>query len=1025
MGIEENDDLIYADEALIPTHPQEKPSDATPWKVLIIDDEEVIHAITRMVFTDYRFNGRRLNLISGYSGRQAKQLIEEHPDAAVILLDVVMESDNAGLQVVDHIRNTLKNQFVRIILRTGQPGQAPEHDIITEYDINDYREKSDLTAQKLLSALTTSLRAYQDLRTIENLVMTNDQLELRVAERNQELTHANQALKQKIEEKQAITAELQENQQKLQSIINNSPSIIYLKDIEGRYLLINQPFEQQFCTKGNSITGKTSFDLFPQQVATEQQKNDQQVLETAEATQFEEHFPGEDGLHTYLTVKFPLLDADGNPYRICGISTDITDRIRDEEVIRQTNEGLAEAQRIADLGNWQWQLDHSEIEASEQLFTILGLSKIDDGLTYAIYTSMVHRDDQKLRNQQFEQLRRTGEAISSNHRIIRPDGEIRHICEKAEINALGDTIIGTLQDVTMQRLAESRMRTLSMAIEQTADIVMITDQEGIIEYVNPAFEETSGFSRDEVIHNKPSMLRSGKQNQRFYRKMWLTILDGEVFSAIFINRKKNGTIYYEEKTITPLKDSHNKLTHFVSTGKDITERMESERALHHMAHHDALTGLPNRTLLNDRLQQALSRVQWHDRHLAIILLDLDGFKLINDTLGHNAGDKLLKVMSERLLAAVREGDTVARLGGDEFAIILNDIASQEDVKPIADTILKALAQPFHIVSRELYVTASMGISLVPSDGLDSETLLKKADVAMYHAKDLGKNNYQFYTSKDEEKAIKRLSMETDLRHALERDELQLHYQPQFALDCGEFIGTEALLRWQHPQQGFLTPFHFISLMEETGLIIPVSEWILDTACRQAKEWLDQQLPLKRVAINLSPRHFQDNRLLQTITTILDKTGLPPQYLELEITEGLLIDNVEHTSQILMALQEMGAKISIDDFGTGYSSMSYLKSLPIDTLKIDQSFIRGITSEPEDEAIATAIIKLAHSLKLRVIAEGVETTEQLQLLHSKGCDEIQGYLFGPPLPAEVIEKTLSETENWRSLLQTSLPIAENI
>jgi len=446
---------------------------------------------------------------------------------------------------------------------------------------------------------------------------------------------------------------------------------------------------------------------------------------------------------------------------------------------------------------------------------------------------------------------------------------------------------------------------------------------------------------------------------------------------------------------------------------DVTARKEMESRLVHLASHDALTGLPNRNLLADRLGQALISAARHGRAAGALFLDLDRFKVINDSLGHNAGDRLLKAVAERLQDGVREGDTVARLGGDEFVMILDDMAQPQDAALVAQKILESFVQPFHVEipeaggAQEFFFTTSIGISLYPSDGEDVDTLLKNADTAMYRAKERGGNSYQFFTPEMDLRARKRLSLESALRNALERREFVLHYQPQIDLATQNVIGAEALLRWNHPEQGLIAPADFIPLLEETGLIVPVGEWVLREACAQATAWRQAGLPPLRMAVNLSARQLRHERFADTVATALADTGMDPDGLELEITESAVMQQVEACLETLRQIHALGVQISMDDFGTGYSSLSHLKLLPIDTVKIDRSFVRDIPADENDAAIVQAIIVLAHTLRLNVIAEGVETQEQLEFLRAHGCDAMQGYLFSRPLPAEAFAGLLRE------------------
>ncbi|MBT9613601.1 MAG: PAS domain S-box protein [Burkholderiales bacterium] len=572
--------------------------------------------------------------------------------------------------------------------------------------------------------------------------------------------------------------------------------------------------------------------------------------------------------------------------------------------------------------------------------------------------------------------------------------------------------IAMVTDITEHRRAEARMRQLSSALEQTADSVLITDMRGIIEYANPAFAQITGYALTEILGQNPRLVKSGQHDAAFYQKLWQTILAGEIYNEVIINRRKDGRFYYEEKTITPLKDAAGHITHFVSTGKDVSERMHAQQQLTHMAQHDALTELPNRILLLDRLNQAISRARWHKRIVAVLFVDLDRFKTINDTLGHDTGDLLLQQLAARFSACVREGDTVARFGGDEFVILLDDVANEGDIRSLATKVLGALAPTFEIAQQRLYITASIGVSLYPNDGEDASTLLKHADVAMYRAKELGKNTYQFYSADMSARAFERLTLESSLRHALERGELRLFYQPVIDLRNGSICSVEALLRWQHPDFGLVLPNDFIAVLEDTSLIVPAGEWVLATACAQLDAWHQQGWPALRLAVNLSPRQFQGGDLMRVLQPALALLHCPPSQLELEITESMLMQQSGGNLQMLDALHALGVCLAIDDFGTGYSSLSYLRRFPVDTLKIDRSFVRDIPGDPDDSAITTAITVLAQSLKLSVIAEGVENEAQRDFLSQLGCHLMQGYLFSKPLPPEEITHLL-ETRNPRT------------
>jgi diguanylate cyclase (GGDEF)-like protein len=430
--------------------------------------------------------------------------------------------------------------------------------------------------------------------------------------------------------------------------------------------------------------------------------------------------------------------------------------------------------------------------------------------------------------------------------------------------------------------------------------------------------------------------------------------------------------------------------------RDITERTYAEEQIKHLAYHDALTNLPNRLLFKDRLTVALSHAQRDGSHLAVLFLDLDRFKVINDSLGHNIGDQLLQAVAARVQACVRDSDTVARLGGDEFTVLLPRLHRSDDAAPIAMKIIEAIRYPFHIEGREFFITTSIGISLFPEDGVDAETLIKNADTAMYQAKEVGRDNYQLFNAIVNAKALQRIALEHGLRRALANEEFEVHYQPIHDLRSGKVTGMEALLRWTHPQLGAIPPSTFIPLAEATGIMIPIGTWALREACRQAKAWHEAGHKSLSLAVNLSVTQLQQADIVDRVRQILAETGLPARLLELEITESSAMQSPETSIRTLYDLKKLGLRISLDDFGTGHSSLSYLKRFPIDTLKIDQSFVRDITEDPDTAAIVTAIIAMAHSLRLKVIAEGVEFTEQANFLRRHACDQMQGYLIKPPV-----------------------------
>ncbi len=558
-----------------------------------------------------------------------------------------------------------------------------------------------------------------------------------------------------------------------------------------------------------------------------------------------------------------------------------------------------------------------------------------------------------------------------------------------------------------QALIESQrsVRLSRQIIDASLDGVIITDADGIIESVNPAFSKLTGYSPEEAVGQTPALLKSGRHDVSFYEELWNTLKENGYWQGEIWNRRKNGEIYPEWLTITQVKDDFGGEHKYAGVFSDISERKESEEQIRALAYYDALTGLPNRRLFQDRLGLALPQMRRHKQKLAVMFIDLDLFKRINDTLGHDVGDGVLCEMAERLKECVREGDTVSRMGGDEFTILQPDIKDAANAVQLATRIITSLRKPFTTGGHELMVTSSIGIALYPNDGETADDLTKNADTAMYRAKDLGRNNYQLYTDAMNAESVERLTMESYLRQAIERDEFSLNYQVKVDLASNRTTGVEALLRWNNHELGPVTPDRFIPLAEANGLILPIGEWVLREACRQARAWVEQGLEDITMAVNVSSRQLHQNDLDEVVLNILEETGLAAERLEIELTESMLMEHIEEVEPKLRRLRDLGVRIGIDDFGTGYSSLAYLKRLPIDTLKIDISFIRDVPDDTDDAEIVAAIIAMAHRLNLRVVAEGVENQEQVHFLRALGCDQIQGYLVGRPLSADNIASLL--------------------
>lgn len=567
-----------------------------------------------------------------------------------------------------------------------------------------------------------------------------------------------------------------------------------------------------------------------------------------------------------------------------------------------------------------------------------------------------------------------------------------------------------MEDITELSQQESRLRLSAKVFESTTEGITITDKEGTIIAVNQAFCRITGYSEQEALGQNPRILKSDRHDDTYYKEMWQALISSGTWQGEIWNKRKNGTIYPELLTISSILDKEGKTTHYVAVFTDITKISNAVKQLDHLAHHHPLTQLPNRRLLHARLNHSMQRASREKNQGAAIYMDLDNFKHINDSLGHAAGDEVLKEVATRLQKDSRNVDTISHLGGDEFVVVLDHINSVHDVVTWCKKTLKRLNQPYNVNNYELFVSASLGITLFPDDGANADEVLKNADAAMFKAKDKGKNDYHIYSPELTDAALERVIIESHLRHAIEKKELLLHYQPQVLLSDGKVIACEALVRWQHPTLGVIPPDRFIPLSEETGQIVPIGEWVLRTACQQWVKWNAQGLTLRRIAVNLSGRQIQQKELPEMVEQILIETGCPAEALELEITESFLMQHPQQSITVLQKIKDLGIELSIDDFGTGHSSLNYLKRFPVNRLKIDRSFVADVPEDQEDRELVKAIIAIGTSLKLNVIAEGIENIDQSNFLTLNGCHEGQGYLYSRPVEAEEIETILKKQQN---------------
>jgi len=809
-------------------------------------------------------------------------------------------------------------------------------------------------------------------------------------------------------------ARMEEKSGLLDAMVSGTSDAIFIKNLQGRYLLVNQAAAQFVGLPVSAILGHSDAQLFSEPTARQLQETDRAIIAQGCAQTYEEHVFTLDGKALdFWVTKGPIGDGAGHTLGLFGIARDITDKKLAADALREREQKLARVLEGSEQGYWDWNLQTNCFEVSARWEQMLGFERGEMNVSPENWPNLVHPDDLPTTLESIQNhVKGETPSYESEFRARTKSGAWRWISTRGRVvtrSADGKALMmsGTHTDVTERKHFEMAQKEAATVFSSSYEGIMVVSRQMLITKINPAFTRITGYSADDVLGQPPSILSSGKQDPVFYRTMWDALAHHNFWSGEVWNRRKNGELYAELLSISAVRDAQGEVQHYVGVFSDISQLKAHEAELDRIAHYDPLTGTPNRRLLADRLEQAIARCARSGHSLAVCFLDLDGFKEVNDRYGHAAGDALLVGVTRNLQHVLRADDTLARMGGDEFVLLLSNIATPEECSLILERVLQATGEPVTIDGHPITISASIGVSLYPTDHADADALLRHADQAMYLAKEAGKNRFHLFDPEHDRMAQVHRKFLDALRIALDNNEFVLHYQPKVHLLSGQLVGVEALIRWQHPERGLLPPSEFLPFMNGSTLEKPLGEWVIHAALTQAADWSRLGSPVS-VSVNISATHLLHPDFYDYLQSMLGHhVDVCADHFELEVLETAALADIDQAVAVLRRCRELGVHFALDDFGTGYSSLTYLRKLPVDLLKIDQSFVRDMLIDADDMGIVEGVIRLADAFKREVIAEGVETLEHGAALLRLGCRLAQGYGIARPMPAQQLLPWLAQ------------------